>query len=174
MKCAMCDQIMQMREPRADHPTGNRLVCINNRCPDYFEPAARHPDAEPARGHGIKLDTGKVPVFTEFLMQFPDAIELVAWIGEKGSKAPGHVRSGWKSVEDGYMRYSDAFGRHILEEARRLTVTEPDSPDPDFDLLFQIATVAWNSMARLQLYAKQNPGVVVRAIGERVDSAREA
>lgn len=170
MKCGMCDGTMAEMM--------GQWYCLDPRCPEYQQlpdqMPTQVPESEPVRGHGIKLDTGKVPVFTEFLMQFPDAIELVAWIGDKGSRAPGHVRSGWKSVGDGYHRYSDAFARHILEEARRLTVTEPDSPDPEFDLLFQIATVAWNSMARLQLYVKENPRVVARAIGERLDSGSEA
>jgi hypothetical protein len=217
MKCEMCDQLLQIREPTIDHPTRNRAVCINTRCPNYFEPAARHPDfkppkckqcdgrmaqfadsegvgktsirwvcldpqcpayepmtntpqeippTEPARGHGIKLDSGKPLVYTEFLRQFPRAIRLIARVGAAGTNAPGHVRSGWKSVEQGYERYSDAFARHILKEALLATEAEPVSPDPMYDLLWEAATVAWNDLARLEHLIRTNNAAAERLDGD--------
>jgi hypothetical protein len=156
------------------HAMGSSMICINSKCPNYFEPALRQDIVkEPERGHGIKLDRGKPPVFTEFLMQFPRAIRLIAMVGDKGSKAPGHVRSGWQGVDDGYLRYSDAAARHLLDEAMlgssSYVVEEgPDAPDPMRDLLWQAATVAWNDLARLEHLIKNNAEAA-----ERLDPTRE-
>lgn len=171
-------------------------VCINSKCPDYFEPALRQPlsakdqlmanileksfktdgpdgvalncipHPEPKRAHGVKLDTGKPLVYTEFLRQFPRAIRMVARVGEEGTLAPGHVRSGWKSVEQGYERYSDAFARHILKEAILATSEEVESEDPMHDLLWEAATVAWNDLARLEHLIKQNAAAAERIDGD--------
>lgn len=144
--------------------------CLDPRCPEYRplpdQMPTQVPPSEEPRGHGIKLDSGKPLVYTEFLRQFPRAIRLVARVGEAGSKAPGHVRSGWKSVEQGYERYSDAFGRHILKEAILATVAEPDSHDPMADLLWEAATVAWNDFARLEHLIKQNAAATERIDGD--------
>jgi len=235
IKCAMCEQFL------FKDPNKGRLVCINTKCPDYFEPAVAHPrrcgyclgtmaqeavteelgptkmrwrcldplcpesrppsDAlrpklsdkdqlmanlleknfktdgpdgvtlnsiphpEPKREHGVKLDMGKPLVYTEFLRQFPRAIRLVARVGEKGTQAPGHVRSGWKSVEQGYERYSDAFARHILKEAI-LATSEVETEDPMQDLLWEAATVAWNDLARLEHLIRQNSYAAERLDGD--------
>ncbi len=164
-KCEMCDQALSPRPM----DKGGKWVCINNRCPNYFEPAARHPEtlpAEPARAHGVKLDTGKPLVYTEFLRQFPRAIRLIARVGEAGTRAPGHVRSGWKSVEQGYERYSDAFARHILKEALLATEAEPISPDPMHVLLWEAATVACNDLARLEHWIRANNAAAERLDGD--------
>jgi hypothetical protein len=175
---------------------GQLWVCINTKCPDYFEKALRQDTAKAApaytftndgeaafpnadevrfatsgigRAPGVKLDKGKPPVFTEFLMQFPRAIRMITRVGAKGTEAPGHVRSGWKAVIDGYLRYSDAQARHLIDEAilggeaRLLDETE-EGTDPVEDLIWQAATVAWNDLARLELLIREN-----RAAAERLD-----
>ncbi len=173
MKCGMCDQIMSTKPANSPGRTAYTYICINTKCPDYFEPAPRQsntpleiPPTEPARGHGIKLDSGKPLVYTEFLRQFPRAIRLIARVGEAGTNAPGHVRSGWKSVEQGYERYSDAFARHILKEALLATEAEPVSPDPMHDLLWEAATVAWNDLARLEHLIRANNAAAERLDGD--------
>lgn len=203
------------------------FVCINHRCPDYFEPALRihgtgdndkveiHPltvlptQEEANKGSygraptycqrkecgekqelgdgvwacrthnpemfkeaklpGVKIDTGKPPVYTEFLMQFPLSIRMIALVGDAGSKAAGHVRSGWKEVERGHERYSNAMGRHLLDEAQLLASSDVDTSDPMRDLIWQAATVAWNDLARLEHLIREN-----RAAAERLDTTREA
>jgi Domain of unknown function (DUF5664) len=180
MKCLKCGQYLAVR---LMGNIGQPLVCINPKCAAYFEPMAmppkevewegtnkiyvtndplaelaKKPDPEPERGHGIKLDADKVPVYTEFLMQFPRAIQAVARIGAEGTQAPGHVRSGWQGVPQGYERYSNALGRHILDEIIWATTpTTPEEVDPDYELMHAAATVAWNAMARLELLLREHP-----------------
>ena len=48
---------------------------------------------------------------------------------------------GWKVVPEGFKRYSEAMGRHLLREAL--------TGDPD-EHTFQIATTCWNDLARLE------------------------
>lgn len=148
--------------------SGLQYTCNNQRCPEYkrYWNVNNPQSVEPARAHGVKLDQGKPPVYTEFLMQFPRAIRLIARVGEKGTQAPGHVRSGWKSVDRGHERYSDAFGRHILKEILLATEAEPVSPDPMHDLLWEAATVAWNDLARLEHLIRANPGAAERLDGD--------
>lgn len=178
MKCEICEQEKSIKHHGTDRVT---YICINSKCPEYFEPALRihgtgdndkvriHPTtvlpSEPVRGHGIKLDNNKPPVFTEFLMQFPRAIRLIALVGDEGTKAPGHVRSGWKGVEQGYLRYSDAAARHMLDEAIR--GTEPGTADIA-ELIWQAATVTWNNLARLEHLIREN-----RSAAERLDPTAE-
>lgn len=103
-----------------------------------------------ARGPGIKLDDGKPKPFKHFLLEFPNAINAVAKHAEYSVDDPGHVLYGWKSVPDGFKRYSEAVTRHLI-----------DSPPPyeevplalgDLNQHVLAATiVAWNAMARLEL-----------------------
>jgi len=93
---------------------------------------------------GAKMDSGKAPIFRGVLNYFPLAIAAVAEVSEVGAKK--YAWKGWESVPDGFERYSDAMGRHILEEAFG-----------DFDDgvngtgCLHAAQVAWNALARLEL-----------------------
>lgn len=177
--CGACGQILLYQIEQRKH------VCINSMCPGYFEPALRipgtgdndrvqiHPTtvlppSEPERGHGIKLDTGKPLIYSEFIQQFPLTMRLIALIGDAGSKAPGHVRGGWKSVDRGFERYSEAMLRHMGKEIELNTGPEPDSPDPMRDLIWQVGTVTWNSLARTELLLREN-----QSAAERLDTTRE-
>lgn len=140
--------------------------CTGLLCPENPKSKENRAAEEPARGDGIKLDNGKPKVYTEFLMQFPRAIRLVARVGERGSQAPGHVRSGWKSVDRGHERYSNAFARHILREVMLATEAEPTSPDPMHDLIWEAATVAWNDLARLEHLIRANSAAAERIDGD--------
>lgn len=178
-RCGMCEGEMQkVAHTEELGPTYTKYECWNRQCPEYKRPCRisetildgktplEIPPTEPIRDHGIKLDAGKPLVYTEFLRQFPRAIRLIARVGEKGTNAPGHVRSGWKSVEQGYERYSDAFARHILREALLATEAEPISPDPMHDLLWEAATVAWNDLARLEHLIRANNAAAERLDGD--------
>lgn len=140
---------------------GEWSSCQHPKNPDDEQCFICHPVA------GVKLDRGKPPVFTEFLMQFPRAIRLISLVGEAGSKAPGHVRSGWKEVDQGYFRYSNGMARHLLDEAIRGTSEVPEKTDLE-DLIWQAATVAWNDLARLEHLIRDNA-----AAAERLDTTRE-
>lgn len=95
------------------------------------------------RKPGLKLTHGKIPIWSEFLAQFPEAIEEVAKIGDKGTRAPGHVRGGWRTVPDGYVHYSDAQARHQLLEA--IAGQSMDTQEQ----IKECATACWNNLARL-------------------------
>ena len=93
------------------------------------------------RAPGVKIDLGKPEVYTGAFLSFPLALQEIAKITLKGTKEPGHVLHGWKVVPEGFKRYSEAMGRHLLREAL--------TGDPD-EHTFQIATTCWNDLARLE------------------------
>lgn len=95
---------------------------------------------------GYKPDYGKPPVITGVLQHFPRAIRKIAETTEWGRK--DHKWDGWKDVPNGAIRYTDALGRHLIDEII-------DGPiDPRTDLL-HAAQVAWNALARLELILKE-------------------
>lgn len=119
------------------------IMCFG--CEKPFQPQFTPEDR---RGPGIKLDTGKVPVHGELFTQFPLALMAIARHGDWGTRQPGHVRGGWKTVPEGFKRYSEALGRHVLEEG----LIE------DFHTiegLEAVIHVAWNSVARLELLIRE-------------------
>lgn len=105
------------------------------------DPYGRNPH-EP----GTKLDAGKAPVFQGVLDYFPRAIKQVAMVSAFG--ASKYAWKGWESVPDGVNRYSNAMGRHITDEAIEGPVTH------DSGLLHK-AHIAWNALAALELYIRQ-------------------
>lgn len=99
----------------------------------------------------IKFDGGKSPIYRGALAYFPRAISLVASVSAFGANK--YAWNGWKSVDDGYNRYSDAMVRHLGYEAEG-EVLDPDSG------LYHAAHTAWNALARLELMLEkeQLPG----------------
>ena len=105
-------------------------------------------DAPEAIASGaIKYDAGKPPVFQGAIDYFPRAIEAVAGISAFG--ASKYAWRGWEGVDDGYNRYSNAMARHLIKKA-----VEGDF-DSDSGLLHDAHT-AWNALARLELYLREN------------------
>jgi hypothetical protein len=95
---------------------------------------------------GSKLDAGKSPVFQGLLDYFPKACLAVAEVSEVGAKK--YTWRGWESVPNGFARYSDALGRHLVKEAI--------DGRYDYDTgLLHAAQVAWNAMARLELLLRE-------------------
>lgn len=95
---------------------------------------------------GAKLDANKLrPVLV--LDGFAHALEAVIKVGTDG--AAKYSDNGWKSVPDGFARYSEAEGRHRLKRAKGEAV------DPDSGSL-HIAHEAWNALAKLELYIKEH------------------
>lgn len=89
---------------------------------------------------GIKHDTGKPNTHITF-SGFGRALLEVAKIGTFGIAKYGPYN--WKSVANGYERYSSAMLRHYLLEGSEGT-------DPETGYL-HAAHVAWNALARLEL-----------------------
>lgn len=105
------------------------------------DPKESDPNGIPQHAPGAKLDAGKTRLWLVF-SGFANALEEVGKVGTFGAKK--HCDDGWKSVPDGYARYSSAMLRHIMKEARGEAI------DPDFGLL-HAAHTAWNALARLEL-----------------------
>lgn len=93
-----------------------------------------------------KYDGGKSPIYRGAISYFPRAISLVAAVSAFG--ASKYAWGGWRDVDDGVNRYSDAMVRHLGYEA------EGESVDPDSGLL-HAAHIAWNALARLELLLNQ-------------------
>lgn len=94
----------------------------------------------------VKYDAGKSPIFRGCIGYFPRAISEVAAVS--GFGATKYAWAGWRHVDDGLNRYTDAMVRHLAKEA------EGEVVDPDSGLL-HAAHVAWNALARLELIINQ-------------------
>jgi hypothetical protein len=105
------------------------------------------PLGKKAHEPGAKLDAGKVCVWRGAISYFPRAIEQVAAVSTFGAKK--YAWKGWESVPDGINRYSDALGRHLIEEGSGKVL------DGDSGLLVA-AHSAWNALARLELMLREN------------------
>lgn len=102
------------------------------------------PNGISAHSPGAKLDSGKIMM--SLLLDFDDAIRVVAEVATIGAKK--YSRGGWKTVPDGYNRYTDAMLRHLF------TNDEYDDGKGGTGLLHD-AQVAWNALARLQYKIKE-------------------
>jgi hypothetical protein len=95
---------------------------------------------------GAKLDAGKTCVWQGAIGYFPRAIEQVAAVSTFGARK--YAWKGWETVPNGINRYSDAMGRHLIEEGIG------HIHDKDSGLLVAAHT-AWNSLARLELMLRE-------------------
>ena len=107
----------------------------------------KDPYGKDPHSSGAKLDAGKPAVWQGLLAYFPRALEQVAAVSTFG--ASKYTWGGWKSVPNGFERYSDALARHLIKEGCG------ELKDSDSQLL-HAAHTAWNSLARLELLLLQN------------------
>jgi hypothetical protein len=104
-------------------------------------------DSEDKKAAGaIKYDGGKAPVYRVALAYFPLAISEVAGVSAFG--ASKYAWAGWRGVDDGIARYTDAMVRHLVREGAG-EVLDTDSG------LLHAAHVAWGALARLELLIEQ-------------------
>ena len=92
---------------------------------------------------GAKLDQGKPRVSLVF--DFARALLSVAEVSTFGARK--YCDGGWMQVEEGFKRYSDALGRHLLAE--RFEYLDKDSGLP------HAAHAAWNALARLEFLLRE-------------------
>lgn len=94
---------------------------------------------------GKKLDVGKSPVTRGVLWYFPRALLAVADVSAYGAEKYDLKleQQNWKSVQDGFGRYADAEGRHLLKQA-----IHPFDKESN---LRHIQMEAWNALAKLEL-----------------------
>lgn len=90
---------------------------------------------------GAKLDQDKVRMEL-VLSGFPLALKAVGEVATYGAKK--YTKDGWKSVPEGFERYTGALLRHLLTEAS-------DGELDDESGLPHAAHACWNSLARLEL-----------------------
>ena len=111
----------------------------------YKSETTNDPQAKLGTG-AIKYDAGKPPIFRGVLSYFPRAIGELAKASAFG--ATKYQWDGWRRVDDGLARYSDALVRHLVAEGTG-EVLDPDSG------LLHAAHVFWNAAARLELILEE-------------------
>ncbi len=109
--------------------------------PMALKPQEHDPNGLAQNEPGAKLDAGKIQAAL-VLGGFAKALEEVSKVGTFGAKK--YSPNGWKSVEDGVGRYSDAMMRHWLAHQSGELI-DADSG------LSHLSQVAWNALAVLQL-----------------------
>jgi hypothetical protein len=107
------------------------------------------PNGKNPKEAGAKLDQGKVPIWRGAIDYFPRAIRAVAGISEYGAKK--YAWKGWETVPDGISRYTDAMVRHVFSE----TIEGPNDIGPNGSGLLHKAHTAWNALAALELYLRE-------------------
>lgn len=90
---------------------------------------------------GHKYDKGKPPIWKGLLAYFPRALQSVAEVSAVG--AAKYAWNDWLNVPDGHGRYTDALGRHLLQES--ITAIDDETG------CLHAAHIAWNALARLEL-----------------------
>ena len=108
----------------------------------FIETLGEKDDPTKVETGGVKYDGGKIPVFRGAIAYFARAIKSVAKVSYFG--ATKYAWNGWRFVDDGVNRYTDALTRHLLAEC------EGELRDVDSGLL-HAEHVAWNALARLEL-----------------------
>lgn len=115
--------------------------------PQYFELDSS--DVQPVDQHapGAKLDAGKQrPELV--LLGFANALASVVRVGTDGANK--YTDNGWQEVPNGFNRYREAKARHDSKFQRGQTHDEESHS-------LHLTHVAWNALASLELYLKQNP-----------------
>lgn len=95
---------------------------------------------------GAKLDAGKPRICIFFDEYFPHAVEAVTEISTFGAikYSPG----GWKSVPDGYDRYTEAMRRHYSAVCKGEMFDDETKLPHDYQ-------IAWNALARLEIALRE-------------------
>jgi len=92
-----------------------------------------------------KYDAGKSPITQGCLQYFPKALAAVGLVSKYGSEkynVPYSERN-WYGLPDGFNRYTDGLGRHL--------VAEGDYAYDGESHLLHAAHCAWNALARLEI-----------------------
>jgi len=109
---------------------------------------------------GSKLDAGKPEYVKDVLSYFPNALREVGGISAYGAEK--YTRMGWASVPNGVDRYTEALCRHLISVAQGQEVDIVPDPSGKKDVMVGLlhrAQVAWNALAALELFLKENPDV---------------
>lgn len=132
----------------------------------------KDPNGIDAHQIGAKLDAGKIPISRGLIQYFPRACQAVAEVSLVGAKK--YTWKGWEKVPEGFDRYSDALGRHLIaEQTEGLWDNGPKGTG-----CLHAAQVAWNAFARLELLIRElntqhgtapEPGAIIPVNGDPAD-----
>lgn len=107
-----------------------------------------------------KFDDGKLPVMTGCFLRFPRAMKEIARVSKLGADKYEVVLpdDGFMYVENGVARYTDAMGRHMLDEVINgpMNVERGGALPADGVAVLHAAQVAWNALTRLELLLAEN------------------
>ena len=107
----------------------------------------RDPHGKDQHQAGAKVDAGKVRMHL-ITGGMARGITEIAQVGTFG--AAKYSDNGWIDVPDGFRRYEDAQQRHAAKRHMG-EVLDSDSG------LLHLAHEAWNALAKLDLYLRENP-----------------
>jgi hypothetical protein len=127
-------------------PSSDKLASHTHKTARAARTAETDPNGKKPHEPGAKLDANKPPVVRGTIQYFPRAITAVSAVSAFG--ASKYAWDSWVAVPDGFQRYTDALGRHLIAEACGELI------DPDSGIL-HAAHVAWNALARLELLMRQ-------------------
>ena len=130
---------------------GNQTIATGEKLFEVCAPEEEEevdPSGKAPSDPGAKLDHGK-PRVGLVLHGFCRALLAVSEVGTMGANK--YSDNGWKEVEDGIERYTDAMYRHLMYEAAG------EQHDPESEIL-HAAHTAWNALARLDLMLKEMGG----------------
>ena len=101
---------------------------------------------------GKKDDGGKSPVVAGCMGYFPRALKYVAEVSRFGKEKYKVEFSdkNWERVANGLERYTDALGRHLVDELAGESVAGDSG-------LLHAGHLAWNALARLELMLRDHP-----------------
>ena len=96
----------------------------------------------------------KPQVYKGGMMRFPLALQMVSKLSLYGSLKYGvkpHEIAGHIVGDDKYGHLTESLVRHLLEEAQGHPINWSDGG------MLHAANVAWNALARLQVYLENHP-----------------
>lgn len=112
---------------------------------------------------GKKFDQGKSPVAQGVFAYFGKALTAVGEVSAKGAEKYNvkYSEQNWREVENAQGRYSDALARHFLADLQGNPIDEDTG-------LYHKAMVAWNALARLELWLSEDRAIT-KGVGELLD-----
>lgn len=103
-----------------------------------------------------KFDGGKPPVVTGFMWRWPRAIKEVAKVSAVGAEKYDVVLpdNNCLNVPDGYNRYANAIGRHLLDMAidGPMNIEKGGSLPPEGREVYHLAQMIWDGLTVLERY----------------------
>jgi hypothetical protein len=111
--------------------------------------------------NGVKHDSGKPPVVSGLIAQFPRALIEVAKCSQYGKEKYGfeYRDDNFAKVEHADERYADAMVRHLLCELTG-EIVDNDSH------LMHAAHTAWNALARLEVMCREYDSYEVKGFSD--------